>query len=841
MLRFSLTSLRSRAIILVLLAILPVLALNLYSYFDQRQIAIRDMQKDQLAAARNLATVQETLIGTTRQLLTTLARMPQVQQHDRDGCNALLARIAAQSPYYGVLLAVDSQGQMFAIAPGAPGPANYVDRMWFQKTVQSLGFVIGEPLQGRTTNKYLINLAYPILDDAGRLQGVLTAGLDLTWLGSQLAKNNFPSSTAMDLTDSTGKVLYRYPEPLKYVGKMLPEALIQAMAAGNEGVAAGGGLPGDERLFAFTRLSPPWQELRVAIGLPTEWAIDKVNRGLRRNLIWLGSVAILALAAAWYGGDLFVVRPVRKLRSVTERLAGRDLSVRAGPDHTVGELSLLAHSFDQMADSLQAREKDLRESEERFRTMANAIPQLAWMAKSDGYIFWYNQRWHDYTGTTPEDMEGRGWQSIHDPEVLPKVLEQWQISIATGEPFDMVFPLRGADGQFRQFLTRVMPLKDSHGNMLQWFGTNTDITERQLAEEALRRNREDLNRAQAVAHVGSWRLNVQKNDLTWSDENHRIFGIPPGTPMTYETFFGTLHPEDREYVDQGWRAALKGEPYDIDHRIMVDDKVKWVRERVALEFDSEGHLLGGFGTTQDITERRRAEEELKRTLEDLERSNRELEEFAYISSHDLQEPLRQVANFSEMLATEYQERLDERALRYFGYITTGARRMQVLVNDLLSYSRVGQAEIPKVPASLEDILKATLNDLETLIRESGADISFDPLPTLKVHPNQMALLLQNLLVNSIKFHNEKSPRIHLSARQQGGEWEISIRDNGIGFDPQYAESIFKVFKRMHSQEKYPGTGIGLAICKKIVERHSGRIWAESQLDRGATFYFTIPA
>ena len=288
MLRFPLASLRSRAIILVLLAILPVMALTLYSYFDQRQIAIREMQRDELAAARNLATVQETLIGTTRQLLRTLSRMPQVQRRDRDGCNALLARIAAQCPYYGVLAAVDSQGQMFAIAPGAPGPVNYADRLWFQKTVQSLAFVIGEPIQGRTVNKYLINLAYPILDDAGRLQGVLTAGLDLTWLGTQLAKSDFPSGTAMGLTDSTGKVLYRYPEPLKYVGKMLPDALIQAMATGNEGVAAGGGLPGDERLFAFARLSPPWQELRVAIGLPTEWAIDKVNRGLRRNLIWLG-------------------------------------------------------------------------------------------------------------------------------------------------------------------------------------------------------------------------------------------------------------------------------------------------------------------------------------------------------------------------------------------------------------------------------------------------------------------------------------------------------------------------------------------------------------------------
>jgi light-regulated signal transduction histidine kinase (bacteriophytochrome) len=242
----------------------------------------------------------------------------------------------------------------------------------------------------------------------------------------------------------------------------------------------------------------------------------------------------------------------------------------------------------------------------------------------------------------------------------------------------------------------------------------------------------------------------------------------------------------------------------------------------------------------DITARQQAEEKLTRTLEDLERSNKELEEFAYVASHDLQEPLRKIANFSEMLAKQYQGQLDQQAVRYFGYVTDGAKRLQTLINDLLSYSRLGRAELPLIPASLEEILIGTLNDLHAPIKENHVKISHEPLPTLKVNPHQMRQLLQNLIANAIKFHSDQPPMIHIAARQEGREWLVSIWDNGIGFEPQYAETIFTVFKRLHNQEQYPGTGIGLAICKKIVERHGGRIWAESGPDGGATFYFTIP-
>jgi light-regulated signal transduction histidine kinase (bacteriophytochrome) len=167
--------------------------------------------------------------------------------------------------------------------------------------------------------------------------------------------------------------------------------------------------------------------------------------------------------------------------------------------------------------------------------------------------------------------------------------------------------------------------------------------------------------------------------------------------------------------------------------------------------------------------------------------------------------------------------------------------MQELINDLLAYAEVGKTDLPLIPADLEEVLQGALNDIPLLAQETGAEISHDPLPTLKVNSYKLGRLFRNLISNAVKFSGSRPPRIHISARQEGQEWIISVQDSGIGFDPRYAESIFKVFKRLHSKEKFSGTGIGLSICKKIIERHGGRIWAESEPGKGAAFYFTIPA
>jgi len=356
----------------------------------------------------------------------------------------------------------------------------------------------------------------------------------------------------------------------------------------------------------------------------------------------------------------------------------------------------------------------------------------------------------------------------------------------------------------------------------------------------LRESQQDLNRAQAVANTGSWRLDVQRNELTWSDENHRIFGIPKGTPMTYETFLSTIHPDDREYVDTKWKAGLAGEPYEIEHRIIVDGQIKWVREKAYIEFDKEGALLGGFGTTQDITERKKAEDALRQIRDDLARSNNDLEQFAYVASHDLQEPLRAVAGFVELFRQQFPEPLDAKKQGYMNFIIEAVKRMQTLINGLLEYSRIESRGKEPEPTEAGRALNIAVMALQTSIKESGAKIIAETLPTVNVDSVQMVQLFQNLIGNAIKFRSESLPEIRISASRQENDWRFAVADNGIGIEPEYVERIFLLFQRLHTRNKYPGTGIGLAICKKIVERHGGKIWVESKPGQGSTFYFTIP-
>jgi light-regulated signal transduction histidine kinase (bacteriophytochrome) len=243
----------------------------------------------------------------------------------------------------------------------------------------------------------------------------------------------------------------------------------------------------------------------------------------------------------------------------------------------------------------------------------------------------------------------------------------------------------------------------------------------------------------------------------------------------------------------------------------------------------------------DITRSKEAERRLVRALGELESSNKELEQFASVASHDLQEPLRKIAGFTELLERRYRDRLDGDADRYLTYIVDAAKRMRILIDELLSYSRLGRGERKYLPIDCNKVLEQVLGDMEKTMKESGALVTHDELPAITADGVQLGQVFQNLIANAVKFCGNGQPRIHVSARHEGDEWIFSVRDNGIGIEPQFFPRIFGMFQRLHTQTEYPGSGIGLAVCKKIIERHGGRIWVESTVGKGSTFCFALPA
>jgi signal transduction histidine kinase len=278
-----------------------------------------------------------------------------------------------------------------------------------------------------------------------------------------------------------------------------------------------------------------------------------------------------------------------------------------------------------------------------------------------------------------------------------------------------------------------------------------------------------------------------------------------------------------------------------DLRRAHDELEERVQERTA-ELASANQAL-----QVEIGERIRAEEQLQRHATELERSNQELQQFAYVASHDLQEPLRMVTSYVQLLERRYRDQFDADANDFMDFVVEGANRMQQLIKGLLAYSRVGTQGKPFESVDCQRVVGHVLGNLQVAIEDSRATVTHDPLPTVTADPTQLVQLFQNLLGNALKFRNAEPPQIHIGAEWQdngasgkGAQWLFSVQDNGIGLEPQYAEQIFLIFQRLHTRDEYPGTGIGLSICKRIVERHEGRIWVESQLGEGATFFFTLP-
>ena len=558
---------------------------------------------------------------------------------------------------------------------------------------------------------------------------------------------------------------------------------------------------------------------------------------------------------------------------------------------------------------VKRQQEALRRSEEELRALANSIPQLAWMATRDGHIVWYNQRWYDYTGTKPEQMEGWGWNSVHDPEVLPKVMERWQRSLTEGIPFEMEFPLRGADGVFRWFLTRVSPFRDRSGVILRWFGTNTEVDELRRTQQALKEETRTLETLNETGRAIASELDLEKIIQTVTDSATRLTGAEFGaffynvTNQAGESYLlFTLSGAPREAFERFghpratplFGPTFRGEPPIRSDDVMQDPRYGRmpphhgmppghlpVRSYLAVPVTSRsGEVIGGlfFGHSKVgvFTERaerivvgmaaqaaiaidnarlvaalrdarselettnERLEEQVQQRTAELRETILELEAFSYSVSHDMRSPLRAMQGYADALLEEYQSSLNETAVKYLTRIRRAAQRMDLLIQDVLAYSRVAKGEVELGSVNIENVIADVIQHYPQLQPDRSKIVIEGRIPPVLGHEAYVTQIVSNLLGNAVKFVEPgRIPEVRISARNEGEMVRLSFRDNGVGIAQHQQAHIFQIFGRVYSEKKFEGTGIGLAIVKKAAERMRGSVGVISQLGRGSEFFVLL--
>ncbi len=403
--------------------------------------------------------------------------------------------------------------------------------------------------------------------------------------------------------------------------------------------------------------------------------------------------------------------------------------------------------------------------------------------------------------------------------------------------------------QQRTWLIDCAPVKAADGMVLGLQVILHDITERKRSErlllrahgEVARREKELRTLANAMPQI-CWVSNADGSVAWYNDRWYEYTGIPHGEirPGQWEA---TIHPELLPPIVERWKTSLI-DCQGLEMELLIrglDERYRWFLVRTIPVLDDEGEIERWFGTSTDIDELKRSREALVASERELRLANSDLQQFAYSASHDLQEPIRTTALYSQLLQRRYGALLEGDGKKFLDFVCTSAQRMETLVRDLLQYVETAHVEEATMELTAAgDALGDALASLSATLEEAKGKVAIDTLPTLKIRRTHLQQVFQNLLSNALKYRGAEYPQIHVSAHRHDRQWVLSVQDNGIGIDPAYTESIFGIFKRLHTVDKYPGTGMGLAICQRILERYGGRIWIESELGKGSTFFFTIP-
>jgi PAS domain S-box-containing protein len=446
---------------------------------------------------------------------------------------------------------------------------------------------------------------------------------------------------------------------------------------------------------------------------------------------------------------------------------------------------------------------------------------------NDAMLEQYRAGREQFIGLTPNDF------FAHDLEQGRRI---WREFFDSGH-LDVETDERRFDGTQMWIEGHYVCMHDNEGRITGHFGIQRDITARRQAEEQIRKL------SQAVEQ--------SPTSIVITDKDGDIEYVNP----KFEQLTGYSFEEARgknprilksgeqslEYYQDLWKTIKGGKVWrGVFHNRRKDGSLFWESEIIAPILDQAGQIVNYVAVKEDVTARIVAEENLNLAMKQLEQSNNELRTFAYAASHELQEPLRMVSSYVQLLARRYQDKLDSDAAEFIGFALEGADRMKKLIDNLLEYSRIGTHGKGFTKTDCNQVVRQALDNLQIEIKESGAQVAAERLPELLADETQLIALFQNLVGNAVKFRGKQAPQVSIRAEAREADWVFAVQDNGIGLDPRDAERVFDVFQRLHTREEYPGTGIGLSLCKRIVERHGGKIWVKSQSDRGATFYFTLP-
>jgi PAS domain S-box-containing protein len=527
-----------------------------------------------------------------------------------------------------------------------------------------------------------------------------------------------------------------------------------------------------------------------------------------------------------------------ELQSTTEELQVTNEELRQQEKNQLSIYNELQESHKRLNETLE----ELSKSETLLSSIMNLSSDVIYVKDRQSRWIFANPALERIVGKSSDDLLGKNDLEIYsDHEIGRTILENDNKIMDSGKEKILEEVVETQDG-IRSFISVKTPRFNNEGRVIGIVGISHDITRRKKIEEALKKSESSLAEAQHIAHIGSWEWNIKTGDITWSNELYSLYKLDPNkfTP-TMSSFAEYVHPDDEEYVNQILDQLLSKGKSHFDFRIVLDDGSIHVLNTIAevAEFDKNGNPLIILGINQDITERKEIELKLNENMKKLAQSNKELEQFAYITSHDLREPLRMITSFLQLLERRYKDQLDQDANEFIGFAVNGAKRLDTMTKDLLQYSQITHKKGEIVPVNFEHVLEHTLTNLKVQIEENNAIITHDPLPTINGDEELKIQLFQNIIGNAIKYRSQKTPKIHISATKEKNQYLFNIKDNGIGISSKHLERIFTIFQRLHTQEEYEGTGIGLAIAQKIIHQQGGQIWVESELGKGTTFYFTI--